>query len=630
MTKEKNERLDYYIQIARNLIDDYADLRKMQEQTDKIARLDWSFPSGMDAEWIREVKTTAPHDAIRAAVRVLAGLDERIKIDPFTIPGNFGEFAREIANQWEVALKWQMDKAVRRRAVLRQDVVRSAVMYDEIVGQVVHLPTQIKAIEKLGGKANRQRAAQRYGDFVINLRNPKNVYTRYSDYMLESVMYLVRKKINDIQIVWNNPELQRLIDKDEAPEDWILFDWSDYDRHTVFVIPGTTLDVLVDPEKTDEAIMLMDEEWKYEFLPWACVVGGSQLEVAPHHSRFPMLYGIWKADQFVNTNIIGSLQISEAIAESAAPKVKKSGIRPESIESHYGEPGGAWEVPAGHDVEAMPQDGLDPALREAYDRFIFEMNQSTLPRVLINAEAGPEETFSGFNLRVQQAMASLTPYKFLSERWFEEAYRVMLNWARVSKEGITGYDKNRMEYRIPAEDIDPNRLYMKIELQQDVPIDRQQRVMTAIQTSQHLKLPTRDVLEQLGETNPDEKIKQWTFEQFDMAYLQGVLQEISFNSANTIQQIITQVEQQAHAQMAEMMQAQAQAQAQIEQEGGGIPGGGGGGLEQLLAAAGGPEGGGFATARGGLPGDQFQPGATSPAQATGLDEAGNPIEGELE
>lgn len=611
MAKPKNERVDYYINLAKDLIDSHRDLRKMQEQTDKIARLDWSLPSGMDADWIREVKTTAPHDAIKAAVRVLSGLEESIKIDPFTIPGDFGEFSREIANQWEIALKWQMDKAVRRRAILRQDVVRSAVMYDEIAAQVVHLPTQIKAIEKLGGRANRQKAAARYGDFVINLRNPKNVYTRYSDYMLESVLYVTNKKLDDIQQFWNNPELERLIKLDQAPEDWIYFDWSDYGRHTVFAVPGLTLDTIADPEKNEEAIMLMDEEWTYDFLPWSIVVGGSQLEVEPHHSRFPLLYGIWKADQFVNTNIIGSLQISEAIAEAAGPKTKKSGIRPDSVTADYGEPGGSWRVPAGHDVEAMPQQGMDPALGQAYERFTFEMNQSTLPRVLINAEAGPDETFSGFNLRVQQAMASLMPYKFLSERWFEEAYRTMLNWGKVSKRGIHGYDENRIEYEIAADDIQTGRIYMKVELQQDVPIDRQQRVQTAIQISANLKLPTRDVLEQLGESNPDEKIKQWTFEQFDMAYLQGLLQKISFDSANTIEQIITQVTQQAQQEIAAQMQQQGAEGAPAEGEG-----------------APGLEGGGFAPGQGGLPGDQFEPGRTSPAQATGEDEGGNPVLGQ--
>ena len=160
---------------------------------------------------------------------------------------------------------------------------------------------------------------------------------------------------------------------------------------------------------------------------------------------------------------------------------------------------------------------------------------------------------------------------------------------------------------------------MTVELQQDVPIDRQARVQTAIQISEKLKLPTRDVLEQLGETNPDEKIKQWTFEQFDMAYLQGILQKISFDSANTIQQIITQVQQQAQQEAQQMQMEQQMAQQIAAQEGGGQ------GTEE---AGGDLGGGGFDTGQGGIPGDQFDPGATSPAQATGTDEAGNPVMGE--
>ncbi|KKK69863.1 hypothetical protein LCGC14_2929810, partial [marine sediment metagenome] len=49
--------------------------------------------------------------------------------------------------------------------------------------------------------------------------------------------------------------------------------------------------------------------------------------------------------------------------------------------------------------------------------------------------------------------------KFLSERWFEEAYRTMLNWGKVSGMGIKGYDENSFEYEIPASDIDPERIY---------------------------------------------------------------------------------------------------------------------------------------------------------------------------
>src|SRR3990167_1034181 len=122
---------------------------------------------------------------------------------------------------------------------------------------------------------------------------------------------------------------------------------------------------------------------------------------------------------------------------------------------------------------------------------------------------GPDEPFDGFNLRIQQAMASLLPYKFLAERWFEEAYRLMLYWSKESGMPLMAPSGDRVE---PAE-IDKDRIYLGVELQQDVAIDKQQRMATAIQAARELKLPTRDILEMLGETDPERKIKEWMQEQ---------------------------------------------------------------------------------------------------------------------
>ena len=149
----KRTDFEYYIGVAGEMIDNFSELRIIQEKLDKMSRLEWTRPPGMDAPWMRDFKTTAPYDAIKAGVRVLSGLDERITIDPYGFDEmDAGDLnaAKLKANAWEVSLKWQMDRASRRRAILRQDVVRSAMSYDEIVGQVVHLPTQIKAIKKLG------------------------------------------------------------------------------------------------------------------------------------------------------------------------------------------------------------------------------------------------------------------------------------------------------------------------------------------------------------------------------------------------------------------------------------------------------------------------------------------------
>src|SRR3990172_11463452 len=143
--------LEWVIEQANDLIERYAALRRDQKKLDEVVRLKWSLPPGMP-DWARAFKTTVPYDGIKAGVRVLSGLDERITIDPYAFEENMlGDLvaAKERANLWEIALKWQMDRAARRKDSLRQGVIRSALMYDEIAGQIVHLPTQIKTIQKL-------------------------------------------------------------------------------------------------------------------------------------------------------------------------------------------------------------------------------------------------------------------------------------------------------------------------------------------------------------------------------------------------------------------------------------------------------------------------------------------------
>ena len=350
-------KLDFYIDEANALIEKYARLRGDQKKMDDVVRLKWTLPPGMP-DWARPFRTTVPYDGVKAGVRVLSGLDERIVIDPYGFEENaLGDLsaAKMKANMWEVALKWQMDKAARRKDSLRQGIIRSVLMYDEIAGQIVHLPTQIKTIQKLGGNPNRQKAALRFGDYAVMLRNPQSVYTRYSDYMLEAVMYVTVQSPEEIMDFWNNAELGQLIEEELAPDDWLLIDYTDYNRRVVFCYPGNNVDFISSYKvmefsdskgKTHSydipAIELLNEPWKMDFLPWAIVNGGDGLVDTPEADRFPLLYGLIQSDQWNNANIIGSLVLSEAIAEAARPDVAKMGVTPEAIEGDYGEVGGAW------------------------------------------------------------------------------------------------------------------------------------------------------------------------------------------------------------------------------------------------------------------------------------------------
>jgi hypothetical protein len=130
---------------------------------------------------------------------------------------------------------------------------------------------------------------------------------------------------------------------------------------------------------------------------------------------------------------------------------------------------------------------------------------------------------------------------------------------------------------------------------------------TAIQAASQLKVPTRDVLEMLGETDPERKIKEWMNEQMEMAYFQGVLQHIQFEASQAIEQQMAQAQLQSQVQQAQGMIEQQMAQAQEQQgaapgEPQGIPG---------------VEGPGFNPAAGGIPPQTAAPGATREGQ-TGM------------
>ena len=105
----------------------------------------WDLPM-KPTGYIHKVVSTDPHDAIRSGTRVLSGGDPRITLQPLgTLPED-----RETANGIERALKWHFKNASqRRRATTVSDFVLSALLYDEVIAQVVYIPWQIKQAKAL-------------------------------------------------------------------------------------------------------------------------------------------------------------------------------------------------------------------------------------------------------------------------------------------------------------------------------------------------------------------------------------------------------------------------------------------------------------------------------------------------
>jgi len=156
---------------------------------------------------------------------------------------------------------------------------------------------------------------------------------------------------------------------------------------------------------------------------------------------------------------------------------------------------------------------------------------------------------------VQIAISSLGDFKHLGERFYEQAYELMLLITHYTGGKITGYGDGIKKYVIDSEDIDPEAIYIKVTLKPDVPTDRVQRVNAAVTMAQQLKYPTTRILETLGETDPEGAIKEWKIEQMDYAYLQGLLQKLQAEGSGELQKMM-----EALGQMQQAIRAQANQQ----------------------------------------------------------------------
>jgi hypothetical protein len=531
----------WYVEEAQYLIEMYAELRKDQYELDKIARLEWRLPQQLEEVGRLAVKTTSPNDAIKAGARVLSVLDEKVEIDPATVAKKTDTVkAKEKANLWESVLKWQFELASRRKSILRQDITRSALMYDEVCMVPIHLPSQIKNIRALGGNPARQEAALRNGQYAVAIKNPQTVYTRYSDYGPEAVLHATVMRPKQIVDFWggNASELKSLLDGKKAEKDYVLYDYVDYDKRYVWCAPGNEVSPSGDMEGDRIDILFTDRTQAW--LPWVCVIGGTNLDGNPENQREPLLWGTMKAGLVDTANIIGSLMLNEVIATASQPRLKKMGPDPDAIEIDYTDATGEVDVPPGHDVDVLQQQGVSPALRELYDNVVNDLQGNTIPRILVTAEAAPGEPFSGYNLRIQQAIASLMPWKQLAERGMSAMFRHMLYWAEDSGTNIEGPTGES----ILARDINPKRIHLSVELTPYEPLDEQQKVNTAVMASRDIKgLPAAEILSMMNITDPQTKIKTWAKEQFYWTMLQGQLEKMRMQVSGEIEQMAMEMAQ---------------------------------------------------------------------------------------
>lgn len=582
--------LSHYQKLAERMIEADRQRDRAYQAYDDMYHSDWSLPKALvDLEWVRKVISTDPHDAISAGTRVLSSLEPRIKVLPLAD----NQATKRRANEIERVLAWHLKQAnSRRQGTIERDVVHSALRYDEITCQVIDLDYQIKQKDLFGGDSAREKAARRFGRFAINVYNPSETHVRYSSHMPEAVLLSQEKDAVEVVNDWGEyaKGLKELADQDGKVT---LYDYMDYSVRAVWAVPGTGLT----PQASGAIPILGPEKHELPFLAWAAIVGGSTIERDAEHKRHPLLYSIYRAGQWETANVVKTLYTSEVIAHAAAPRGKEEGPNPDAVVVDYGDPARTAKVPPGNAFTPLPPPAIDRALSEIDDRLAASIDKATVSRVLQNGDVPSGTAFSTLNLATQTAVGALKPYKELAEKALAQVLTQMMLWAHYTQNDLRAYgtgktDRGR-EYVVKWDEIDPEGIYIEVELTPDIPTDRQARIQGAV-VAQQIGLSKERALEEIGVPDPEAEMKQTFYEQLVANKVQMLMRQEMAAMDMQIQQ----------AQQEAMMQAQAQAQAQMGPPG--IPG---------------IEGAGFDPAAGGLPPAMMMPGATR-EQQTGADRMG--------
>lgn len=534
------QNFNYYKNLAGKMIEADRGRNKAFQYYQKMARLDWQIPGKAAAiPGIRKVIDTTPYDSIAKARQVMASRPPKITM----LPLSAREEDRERANMIERVLKWQLISADRRRPVsVISDVVESALLYHAVALNVMDLDNQIDVVKDEEMKKKLERARKR-GKFVINVFNPADVHVRRSSLGVECV--LLAQERPAYEVVAEYPQAKNMLKTDiENGLPVLCYNYMDNEVSAVWV-EGRGWDAKPIQAPTEHGL---------PFMYWVAMMGGTTLENMEEHKYRPILYPIFRSDEWETKNIVDTMMTSDVIWKALAPVVAIEGS-PDEITYDTGDPNNrAMQVPFGT-VKPLPQPGIDPALFQISQEFSARMQTSTLTSLL--APDIPSGTsFAALNLSTQIALGTMKPAKELAEKALAEMFTLMLLWTVYTNKPLVAYDNRKRgtlgeEYRIEPDEVDEDSIYISVELDPDEPTDKLQRANTA-NLLMNIGYPKSYALEDMGVEDPELAIER---------HYQERLEELEFQKYE--QMVMQELQMQTQNQQAE---AQALAQ-QLEQEG---------------------------------------------------------------
>jgi hypothetical protein len=556
----KVKLLDKIQNLADELIEDGVERNKILDKSDKMWKVDWSVPDSLKGkDWIVPAPTSDPRDQMLSGGSMLANNKETRHFNPYDDTPE----AKNLADRVEKNLAWTFHQATRRRHTsIVQDMIMSGIRHGAICYENVFLPYQAKIF---GMSAKRKRAIARFGNTSYVVHNIKTVYPRYSDYMLENILVVHTMDYNAALDFFG----ERMEKLDNAPDEITIYDWWDLDNRAVWyssegsAIGGTAI---LDPDGKDGKHGL-------PFIPWVCRIGGSTLDDDAEDQYNPLCLATIRNNSWKVQNLVRTLVLSEGIAHMSSPKWGKFGPGAEEVTIDYGDPAVNITSPnAETKVEAFNAVPMDQGLMNMVNIFRADMDKSSLSPLMQGGSMPSGTAYATYNIKMQSDMSRLFPYKALAQEAIAEGDVITMQWYKHMRMDFVGYgmgknDRNK-KYTVEPQEYDMDKIHIDVELNPDIPVDRNQRINGAINLYERLGVSLEEVLDELGYENPSDIAKQSAREKIIRAMWDAKAKEILSAVDVKVQAQMAQIQMgiQQQAQQQQMMQ-----QAQMQQSQGPTP-----------------------------------------------------------
>ena len=552
--------LKQYQQLAEQLIEDDKGLHSDYEKYENMVHGRWELPGDLrDVPGIHKVVITDPYDALNTMRRILAKQLPRVKIHP--LAPNLE--TKRVTDMWEKGLTWLYDHTSDRRGIdLTSDLAWSAGLYGQIVGQVSYIPHEIKSRQAFKGDTGRLEQVLHDGPFIVELHNPKFTHVLRSSYGVEGVLTKKFMRASEALSFWGEradqlkAKLTKMSDVEKYKATVTQYDWWNDKHRCTWILVNNPSTVISGPSD-DGAITIFDEDHGLEFFPWFARITGTGFEHDVRYKINPMLKPVVDTGLYETANALETMIMSKAIKLFGRPSLKEEGLNPAEAQINYSPDnmGEILKAPPGNQVGELRQDVLDQALLAMADREAARMDKSTVSRLLQTGEFPSGMAASAINIVTQSAVESIGPHKRLAEQAIEDIIRLNLLW--IHKDGVPlvidgAAGMNEPQVIIDPNDINPNAIYVDVELTAVAPTDQVARANAGNMMAQ-MGYPMERVFEQMGETDPQQAMKEARREQFMAAMHREKLADIELRIQAKQAQLQLQVQQQ-QAQMQQVGQ----------------------------------------------------------------------------